>query len=92
MGRQTFDRIKKTLAILLAVFLILTVTVASVGACSSKTAKSSENNGQQTIMYNGHAIIKSADNYYDNEGHKVIPYNGDVIIVHNSLAQEVRNG
>lgn len=34
MRKQTFDRIKKTMVILLAVFLIATLTVASASACS----------------------------------------------------------
>ena len=34
MRKQTFDRIKKTMVILLAVFLVATLTVASASACS----------------------------------------------------------
>jgi hypothetical protein len=38
MRKQTFDRIKKTLAILLAVFFVVTTMAASVNACTSKAA------------------------------------------------------
>jgi hypothetical protein len=39
MRKQTFDKIKKTLAILLAVFLVVSLTAASASACSTKNAK-----------------------------------------------------
>ena len=39
MRKQTFDRIKKTLGILLAVFLVVTLTAASASACSTKNVK-----------------------------------------------------
>jgi hypothetical protein len=38
MRKQTFDKIKKTLAILLAVFFVITFTAASASACASKVA------------------------------------------------------
>jgi hypothetical protein len=38
MRKQTFDRIKKTLAILLAVFFVVTTMAASASACTSKAA------------------------------------------------------
>ncbi|HEY3363045.1 MAG TPA: hypothetical protein VGK06_14820 [Methanosarcina sp.] len=40
MGKQIFGRMKKTVAILLAVFFVVSVTAASASACSSKTATS----------------------------------------------------
>ncbi len=39
MRKQTFDKIKKTLAILLAVFLVVSFTAASASACSTKNVK-----------------------------------------------------
>ena len=39
MRKQTFDKIKKTLAVLLAVFLVVTLTAVSVSAASTKDAK-----------------------------------------------------
>jgi len=39
MRKQTFDTIKKTIGILLAVFLVVTLTVASASACSTKSVK-----------------------------------------------------
>ena len=35
MGKQIFGRIKKTVAILLAVFFVVSLTAAAVSACSS---------------------------------------------------------
>jgi hypothetical protein len=35
MGKQIFGRIKKTVAILLAVFFVVSLTGAAVSACSS---------------------------------------------------------
>ncbi len=39
MRKQTFDKIKKTLAILLAVFIVVSFTAASASACSTKNVK-----------------------------------------------------
>ena len=41
MRKQTFDRINKTLAILLAVFFVITLTAASASACAAKVANRS---------------------------------------------------
>jgi len=37
MGKQTFDRIKKTLGILLVVFFVISLSLASVSACNKGT-------------------------------------------------------
>lgn len=39
MRKQTFDKIKKILAVLLAVFLVVTLTAVSVSAAGTKDAK-----------------------------------------------------
>jgi hypothetical protein len=39
LRKQTFDKIKKTLAILLAVFFVITLTAASASACGTKKAE-----------------------------------------------------
>ena len=43
MRKQTFDRINKTLAILLAVFFVITFTAASASACAAKVANNFPN-------------------------------------------------
>jgi len=42
MSKQKLSRIKTTINILLAVFCIVTLTVASASACSSKSVKNSD--------------------------------------------------
>jgi hypothetical protein len=41
MNKQKLSRIKTTINILIAAFLIVTLTVASANACSSKSVKNS---------------------------------------------------
>ena len=55
MRKQTFDRVKKTIGILLAVFLVVTLTVASASACSTKSIKNVTpvNNLGNNLGYNG---------------------------------------
>jgi hypothetical protein len=43
MRKQTFDRIKKTIGILLVASLVVTLTVASASACASKVANNLPN-------------------------------------------------
>jgi hypothetical protein len=52
MGKQTFDKIKKTLAILLAVFLVVTLTAASASACASKNVKNVKSNLPNKLVSN----------------------------------------
>ncbi len=54
MRKQTFDRVKKTIGILLAVFLVVTLTVASASACSTKSVKNLKpvNNLGNNLGYN----------------------------------------
>jgi hypothetical protein len=78
MGKLTFDKIKKTLTILLAVFLVVTLTAASASACASKTAKSPVNKvvgapdasglteEQKTAL--GNQLLDMADNNWFGNG------------------------
>jgi hypothetical protein len=52
MRKQSFDRGKKVLAILLAVLFVLTLTAVSVGAFVSTNATSSVQNGNDCREYN----------------------------------------
>ena len=69
MRKQTFDRVKKTLGILLAVFLVVTLTAASASACSTKNVKNklASDIGDKKLAENqntelGNRLLDLADN------------------------------
>jgi preprotein translocase subunit SecG len=47
MGKQVFDRIKKTMCVLMLVFFVTSVTVASVSAAPLKTENQWSNEKKQ---------------------------------------------
>jgi hypothetical protein len=79
MRKQIFDKIKKTLTILLAVFFVVTLTAASASACASKVANNNLANkvvgntdasgltkDQKTAL--GNQLLDMADNNWFGNG------------------------
>jgi hypothetical protein len=62
MGKQTFNRIKKALGILLVVFFITTITAASVSAAGSVKEKTSGTAcGEKTSLVTGKSSVTASD-------------------------------
>jgi len=63
MSKQKLSRIKTTINILIAVFLIVTLTVASASACSSKSVKNSNSVENSNSVDNNIPVNSNPVNY-----------------------------
>jgi ABC-type nickel/cobalt efflux system permease component RcnA len=72
MGKQIFDRIKKTLAILLAVFFVVSLTAGSVGAAPNHGHDNDHHDNDHHDYdhdHDHHDYDHDHDHHHDNDHH-----------------------